>query len=329
MDDRRSAPRTELDDSRELLERIEAATHRKLRGPIPIIDNAERYTAIQPGMVLRLPGRDYYVLGEAKEGRFGIEEQPKLWVKYGIDLEDGARKILKLPFHEQFETHVGPLTVRCVRDPDKESRIIDLVRGDPRFMQGHTVYDRLGNNIRVIDFIRGRSLYDLIVELDQPHEQYFHETMPGILEHLVDSLEALALLHDAHEQHGDVRCDHVIVEGGTGRYRWIDFDYAANFEDYDLWALGNVLSVVVGGGAHTCQAAQREIERAGRGERIRSGDALMLLPYRLVNLRKLYPYVTAELHELLISFSQENLEFYETIGQIASDLRGALARLRP
>ena len=313
------------DDSPQLLERASAALHRPVRGPLPIIDNAESYTAIQPGMVLRLGAADYYVLGEAKEGRFGIDDQPKLWVKYGIDLADGSRKILKLPFHEQFETHIGPVTVRLRRDPDKESRIIDLMAGDARFMQGHTVHDRHGNNIRVIDVIRGRSLYEVIEGLDLPHERYFHELLPGILARLLESLEGLARLHERGEQHGDVRGDHLFIEGGTGRYRWIDFDYATNFRDYDVWALGDVLTFVVGGGAHTCQTAQRALDDAGRGVRIHSRDGLMLLPYRLVNLRKLFPYIPPALHEILMSFSQDNLDFWEDMGQLVAAVRGVVA----
>lgn len=315
------------DDSRELRERIEAVTHRKVGRPVVIIDNAQSYSAIQPGMVFRIAGADYYVLGEAKEGRFGIDEQPKLWVKYAIDLSDGARKIIKLPFFEQVERRIGRVTVRRVRDPDKESRVLELVADDSRFMQGHTAYDPLGNNIRIIDLIRGRSLYILFEELDQPHEEYFRETMPGLLQHLLESLEALASVHDRGEQHGDVRCDHLMVDSANGRFRWIDFDYSANFRDYDLWAVGNVLTYVVGGGTYTCEEAQKMLDRAGSGGRIHGGDALLLLPFRLANLRKIFPYIPEALQKILLRFARDTREFYEDLHQILRELREVVVRL--
>jgi len=136
-----------FENPKELKERIEHLTGRKVFGDVSVIEDSSDYMGIHAGTVLRLGGSDYYIRGEAKEGRFGIEEQPKLWVKYGLDLSDGSRKILKLVFHEQFTTNLGAFTVRCIRDPDKESRILELTRGDARFMQGHGVRDAVGNNV--------------------------------------------------------------------------------------------------------------------------------------------------------------------------------------
>ena len=84
-------------------------------------------------------------------------------------------------FHEQFTTTLGAFTVRCVRDMDKESRVLELVEGDERFMQGHSVRDAAGNNVRVIDRIQGPSLFNKVALLREDHETYFHETLPGLL----------------------------------------------------------------------------------------------------------------------------------------------------
>ncbi len=316
----------EIDDSPELKERIEAVTYRRIRKPIAIVDNAESYTAIIPGIVLRVNGSDYYIQSDAKEGRFGIDDRPKLWVKYAFDLEDQSRKILKLVFHEKFETKLGAFTIRCVRDPEKESRILDTVSGDHRFMQGHTVYDRLGNNIRVIDFIRGKSLYNYLAALDQSHEQYFFETMPGILHQVLNCIDALALLHGKGAQHGDIRNDQIIIEADTGIFRWIDFDYTANVLDFDVWSVGNILSYVVAQGSLTCHEAQVALDTSNRCNRIDAGDSLMLLKHRMVNLRKLYPYVPRELNDILMRFSSSTHEFYENVGEIATDLRAFLQK---
>ncbi len=313
-----------LDDSPELKERIEAVTHRPIRKPVAIIDNAESYTAIIPGVVLRVDGSDYYIQSDAKEGRFGIDDRPKLWVKYAFSLQDLSRKILKLEFHEKFETKLGAFTIRCARDPEKESKILETVAGNHRFMQGHTVYDHLGNNIRVIDFIRGKSLYNYLAALEQPHEQYFHETMPGVLQQVLGCIDALALLHEKGAQHGDIRNDHIIIEAGTGTYRWIDFDYAANVLDFDIWSVGNIISYVVAQGSLTCREAQVALNKGNSGKSIDDSDSLMLLKHRMVNLRKLYPYVPRELNDMLMRFSSSTHKFYENVGQIADDLRAFL-----
>ena len=44
--------------------------------------------SIDGGDVLRLAGNDYLVLGNAREGRFGIDDQPKFWVKSAIEKKD-------------------------------------------------------------------------------------------------------------------------------------------------------------------------------------------------------------------------------------------------
>ncbi len=202
----------------ELKERIEALTPRRCSGEVPVTSDTSNYMSIMGGTVLRLEGNDYFITGEAREGRFGIDDQPKYWVKYAVDLADGSRKVIKLVFHEQFQMKLGPFNFRCVREPDKESRVLELVARDDRFMQGRTVHDACGNNVRIVDFIEGTSLYATIAEMDMPHEAYFHEALPEILENLVGCIDALEHLRENGEQHGDVRNDHIIIEGiGRGR----------------------------------------------------------------------------------------------------------------
>ena len=304
----------EYDDSAELKERLSDYAHRKLVQPVAVISSAENYAAINPGMVLRLTCGDYYILGEAKEGRFGIDDQPKMWVKYAIDLTDGSRKIIKLAFLEQFEINVGPFRIRCVRKPDKESRVLDAVSGDLRFMQGFTVYDAQGNNIRVIEQIRGRSLYRLMNELQMTHEEYFHERLPGLMSQVLTCFDALVSLHEQGLQHGDVRNDHIWFDADTGDLRWIDFDYEANYLDYDIWSVGNVVTFVVGQGIHTCKDAGRKIC-------VEREDAMVFFGQRLANLRKLFPYIPEELNHILMRFSLSSDDFYESVTDIAADLR--------
>ncbi len=308
-----------FDNLPDLKSRIEETSHRRVRGTVNILEDTSNVMGISAGDVLRLDGNDYFVLGDATEGRFGISEQPKFWVKYVVDLADGSAKILKLVFLEQFKTRLGFLTIQCARSPDKESRVLELVRGDSRFMQGRTVLDAKGNNVRVIDRIRGRSLYNMIADLETDHETYYHTIMPGVLERVTDCIEAIAMLNAHGLMHGDIRNDHIFVESGTEAYRWIDFDYVVNFKDYDIWSLGNILTYVVGKGLCT----RNDVEREGLppGVALTGDDALMFFAYRIANLRKVYPYVSKDLNEILLRFSAGASTFYDDCATLARDLR--------
>src|SRR4030042_7075219 len=63
--------------------------------------------------VVILGGKPYLIRNNEREGRFGIEEQQKYWVKRARDLTDCSTKILKLTFHERFQAKVGGLSFEC------------------------------------------------------------------------------------------------------------------------------------------------------------------------------------------------------------------------
>ncbi len=294
-----------------LKERITELSGRKTYGLVKVVEDTSNYMSIHGGMVLRLEGDDFMVLGDATEGRFGISDQPKFWVKNCIDLTDGSRKIVKLVFHEQFSTRLGPFTVRCRRSAQKESQVLDAVAGDLRFMQGRTVTDSSGNNVRIIDFIKGRSFYQYLASLPQSHETYFFQTLPDIFRQLIDCVQAMALLHRHGLQHGDIRNDHIFVESGSGRFRWIDFDYTVNYSDYDLWSMGNVLNYAVAKGIMTWRRAVEGLSASrSRTVEITPDDALLFYSYRLANLQKVYPYIPSPLNDLLMRFSAGTEEYF-------------------
>ncbi len=316
-----------FEDPQELRDRIESMTPRRVRGSVPIHEDTSSYMAIEGGDVLRLEGHDYFVLGEAREGRFGIDDQPKFWVKYAVDLETGQQKIVKLVFHEQFTANLGLVRVRCTRNPHKESAVLDAVRGNHRFMQGHTIMDPSGNSVRIIDFIRGKSLFGLLEEMDVPHEQYWHEVFPGLLAELIESIRAMAGLHAQGHHHGDIRNDHILIERESGRFTWIDFDYEVNFADFDVWSMGNVINYLVGQGMHTFREVARNPKRYPDAQGLDVDDALVLYGHRVANLRKLFPYVPRDLNEILMRFSLSTAEPYVDVSRQAEDLASVLAQL--
>jgi hypothetical protein len=306
------------DNEAELKERVEELTGRRIYGQACIIEDTSNYMNILSACVLRVGDKDYFIKADAKEGRFGIDDQPKFWVKHAVDLDDGSHKIIKLVFHEQFTTRLGFFQVRCRRSPDKESAVLSTVAGDPRFMQGTTVRDPAGNNIRVIDFIRGPTFFNQLADLDVPHEQYFHETLPRLMMKLIGCIEAMDFLHRRGLEHGDIRNDHIIVEEGTGLYRWIDFDYNVNYSDFDVWSMGNVLTYAAARGIVTCRAA------AEKGAPVTPDDALLFYGYRLANLQQVYPYIPDALNDLLMRFSAGSTTFFSDFEELGVALRAAM-----
>jgi hypothetical protein len=271
------------------------------------------------GDLIRLGDRDYLVEGEMREGRFGLDDDPKYWVKKARDLETGERKVLKLVFAEEFRIRIGLLAVRCYRDAGKEAAVLDLVRGDTRFMQGFTVPDAVGNPVRVVDYIRGQSLYRYLKDLGIDHRAYFTSVFPGLLGRIVGCFEAIEHLHAHDLHHGDIRADHIYLERETGRLRWIDFDLGQDVSDFDVWSLGNILLFTAGMGERTFHdvAGGRIVPL----EPLRDEDASAFFPHRIVNLAKVFDYIPPALNEILMHFSYGTQRFYESVTAILDDLR--------
>jgi hypothetical protein len=306
-------------------ERLQRLGLPALEGRPVVWRDTTRYMSIERGHVVELEGVPYLVRCNEREGRFGLDEQPKFWVKRAVNLDTGRTHILKLVIEESFKVTVGGREVLCVRSAAKESRVLDLVRGDARFMQGRTVRDAAGNPVRVIDFIRGN---DLLTDLDArwvPHEEYCRARLPAILAKVMQSLAGLARLHQAGLCHGDIRNDHLLVERETGAYKWIDFDLDQGFADFDIWSIGNILHYVAAEGFLTFrEAVEAWPHLSGKLAR---DDASFFFPHRIMNLAKVYPYLPEKLNRVLLRFSFDAPACYDRVSQITDDLAEALASM--
>lgn len=285
------------------------------------------FMAIDYGDVIALGGRHYLVLRDEVERRFGLED-PKYWVKRCRELETGERKILKLAFYEQFPLQLGEFKILCHRSPEKEARILTLVRDDWRFMQGVPVFDSKRNVVRVIDLIRGKRIDDVVDDIDVDHRTYFFQYLPDILKGFIGAAEAIGALHTRWEKHGDIRRDHLWVEHETGRYRWIDFDYAFDFQEnpfgLDIFGLGNILLFLVGKGEHTRQTLEQGCFPEAVVASLTNDDYALMYGNRLANLGKLFPYIPIRLNRVLMHFSSATDVFYEYVDELLDDLRPAL-----
>ncbi len=289
-----------------------------------VFTDTSQFMQINYGDVIALDGLNYLVIRDEAERRFGLED-PKYWVKRCRVLETGERKILKLVFHESFPMNIGKMEIRCFRSPQKESRILNLVRGDMRFMQGFTAPDVRKNPVRVLDIIHGKRLDVHVEDLECGHEEYFYDHFPVILEKYIGACEAIAHLHDNYEKHGDIRRDHLFVEYGTHAYRWIDFDYTFDFHEnpfgLDLFGLGNILIFLAGKGSHTVQSIPSLHLPRERYDALTTDDASIMFGNRVVNLRKLFPYVPEALNHVLMRFSAGSHVFYDSVDELLGELR--------
>ena len=290
--------------------------------PFIIHTDTTDFFRVEYGDVVVLGGDPYLIRHNAKELRFGLEDEVKHWVKRAIDLEHGHLKIIKLVFYEKFVAHIRGIDFERFRSPKKEARILDLVAGHKKFMQGYSVEDKKGNLTRVIDFIKGPPLSIYVGRLNLDHKVYFFEHFPRILDNFIGCIHAIRFLHEHGERHGDVRRDHILIEEGSGEYRWIDFDFnyrqRENIYGYDLFGLGNVLVFLVGMG----DVLKRDLKKNDHPalKTLTQDDNNIVFNYRVVNLKKIYPYIPESLNRVLMHFSHGANWFYENTTQLLDDL---------
>lgn len=307
-------------DQERLQARIKELAGWELPLPLRVMTDTSDCMRITRGNVIQVEGHEFLIKGHKYESRFGIADQPKYWVFSAVDLETGEPKILKTVFHEDFHVHIGVFRIHCYRSPDKESQVLQLTQGDHRFMQGYTTHDDHGNSVRVIDYIRGQNLMQHIYDINKDHRCYFDEDLPQILRKLTDSIEAIALLHEHGTCHGDIRNDHVILDAHSGRFRWIDFDLNQHVADFDVWSIGNVINYAVGKGINSFQGVLKsdrfpdEVKQSLTNE-----DGSAFYEYRIMNLKKLYPYIPERLSRILLHFTTKPRDFYGSMNQLLDD----------
>lgn len=301
----------------------------KVPARFKIIADTSDFFRVDYNDVVVLGDRAYWIKGYEKEGRFGLDDEPKYWVRRAVDLADSSTRILKLVFHEQFQTQIGELTVTCFRSPKKEARILDLVANHPHFMHGGWVRDTAGNVVRILEYISGRRYDEIISEYGSDHEEYFHCFFPRVLAEYIELVRAIKFLHDHGEKHGDIRRDHILHDRERGVNRWIDFDYTYEHREsmfgFDLQGLGNILIFLAGRGdvlVPDLYRDQRAVFDTLWGE-----DLNISYKNRVANLKKIYPYIPDALNRVLLHFSRGAALYYETTDQMLDDLASAQAAL--
>jgi hypothetical protein len=305
---------------------------KELRRQPVIFSDTSDFTRIDYGDIIHVDNRYFLIVGYTKEGRFGIDEQPKQWVPKVVDLESGERKILKLVFHENFTIKLGEFHVTCYRTPEKEARVLDLVSGNRMFMQGYSTLDEVGNLVRILDVIQGTRLDTTIHRIACDYDSYVADHLEGILRCFLKSVEAIVLLHQHNFKHGDIRRDHIIVDGLDGTYRWIDFDYDFYLPErpfaLDLIGLGNILLFILG--RRNYQPVD-VLEDPEMGEKVLAtlhvDDLALLSRDRIFNLQKLKLNLPKCFNDILLHFSAGTPVFYDSVTELYDDLAGCIEQV--
>lgn len=305
---------------------------KSMRGRIRVFSDTTDFSSIDYGDVICAGDRYFLVTGFTKEGRFGVDDQIKPWVPKVEDLESRERYIIKLVFHESFDVTFGPYTIPFYRDPEKESQILELTKGHKHFMQGQTVHDEAGNLVRILDIINGSRLDKVIHRSGTPHEQYYYEELPQILSKFLVCMKCVTILHGNGLRHGDIRRDHIFVERKTGVYTWIDFDYDYYIPErpfaIDIFELGNIM-VYLTGREDFLPKTILTTEDLGKEAlaKITSDDYSLLATSKVINLKKLYPYISDKLNNIFLHFTTGATVFYETVDELADDLQAAIEEM--
>lgn len=196
-------------------------------------------------------------------------------------------------------------------------------------MQGETVLDSSGNQLRILDYIRGRTLGQLAPEMGKDHEDFFYRYYPRLFDEFIRIVEAIRFLHDNNEKHGDIRRDHIIKDAATGGYRWIDFDFNYRHGEsrfgFDLYGLGNVLLFITGRGDITTHRLLHESPELL--DRLTEDDVNIVFHNRVNNLKKIYPYIPEKLNRVLMHFSMSAPVYYEETKELLEDLGEAREEL--
>ncbi|MEW6219658.1 MAG: hypothetical protein AB1634_09035 [Thermodesulfobacteriota bacterium] len=302
----------------------------RVPGRFKIVADTSDFFRVDYHDVVILGQTPYLISTCEREGRFGLDDEPKHWVRRATDLDSGATVILKMVFLERFQARVGGIVFDCYRSPKKEARILDLVRGDLRFMQGRWVADAGGNVVRILDYIRGVRFDDWVLERAADHQRYFQSHLREVLVIFLELARAIAWLHEHGEKHGDIRRDHILLDRERGLCRWIDFDFdyvhhGESMAGYDLFGLGSILIFLVGGGDVTLDSLAAT--RPAVVDRLRPEDGHIIFKNRVASLRKVYPYLPGSLDFILRHFSQGAEIFYDHADQFLADLGAAIADL--
>jgi len=228
---------------------------------------------------------------------------------------------MKMVFREAFNSQIGATVFRCIRSPEKEAEILRKMYEHPNFMHGQSVRDVAGNLVRIIDLISGPSLYEYLRREKMSHEVYYNQKLSKIMKLLIDCIGAIAHLHKQGFNHGDIRADHIIIKSETGTYVWIDFDYEVGNLTYDVFCLGNVLQQVVGKGRHSLDDIRlRPMDYPDFNNTLTQKDMSLMFRHRVANLRKLFPYISEDLNEILMHFSIGSTDHYKDVDSLLEDL---------
>ena len=94
---------------------------------------------------------------------------------------------------------------------------------------------------------------------------------------------------------------------------------------YDLFGLGNILIYMTGQGDVTTYELEKNNQRVFGS--LSHDDRHIVFQNRIVNLKKVYPYINDSLNGILLQFSAGANIFYDNTSQLINDIKEAKENL--
>ncbi|NEP84810.1 MAG: hypothetical protein F6K39_45925, partial [Okeania sp. SIO3B3] len=119
---------------------------------------------------------------------------------------------------------------------------------------------------------------------------------------------------------------------GTNQLKWIDFDYNYTYQGrenifgYDIFGLGNVFTFITARGDVLIEDLQKN--KPNIYNQININDRNIIFRNRVVNLKKIYPYIPQELNLILLHFGINANMFYLNTGEFLSSLIDVREKLK-
>ncbi|MDP8230685.1 MAG: hypothetical protein P9L93_06235 [Candidatus Gorgyraea atricola] len=206
-----------------------------------------------------------------------------------------------------------------------EKAFFELVPPHDNIVKGYALEDESGKILIVQDFIEGKTLEDYSDLEGVDHKRYYKELFPILLEKFVEAVNAEkhVLKNDQRMFYHEFDLDHIIIdETRAGKPILIDFNEPAprQIEKKVISNIGNSLCKLVM--AQLYSDDEDDLSEYGIDD-----DDLNKDDYA-VNAKKICPYVSDELNQILMRFAASSTNPYEDIDELINDLEVVLDYLK-
>lgn len=312
------------------------------RPPGRSIRTLREFTQTGVGEVIEVDGVRYQVIAIPEERIYDELDAAHLFVRIVRTVGTREKRVLKVgPTMDLADTDEP-----SIKSAVKESEILRLVQGNRGFVQG---VGRVPTGCDFVlcdmEYMEGPTLPEWIKSMPQDHKTYYRDMFPFLAARFADAARALHELHEAgrisqseYGYHGDMgQGDCLIYDQSRSTLRWFDLNLVLlgdrNGVAEDINELGKIFRFIVGKRLHTVGTFAQHPELYPHA-RVRPADFsredlvdlgvddLSLLP--VVNLGKLFPYISDEVNALLMQFRGDGWDGFRSALELAEAIEAVI-----